>query len=187
MTFHSFLVLSLFTVLGISLLIRVLALRKDKLNFFGIPSIDKFYFNSGKISLFTNWGFFIYKAILPKSGYIIVPGYLSWGATILLFFGTLLMIIASFKLGEALKVGLPKEETQLKTNGIYRYSRNPLYLGVFLITLGSCLYFPDLINVSFGLFAIYMHHLIVLGEEKFLGEKFGSEWKNYRIKTRRYF
>jgi len=166
---------------------RVLILRKNGLNFFGAPPIDKFFFITGKITLYTNWGFFVYKAISPKSGYVIVPTYLSWAATILLFFGTLLLIMAFHDLGEALKVGLPKEKTQLKTNGVYRISRNPLYLGVFLITMGSCFYFPDLINISFGIIAIYIHHLIILAEEKFLGEKFGSDWNNYRKKTRRYF
>jgi len=187
MPIHSYFVLSLFTILGIILLLRILVLRKDSINFLGTPSIDNFFFIFGKLTLFTNWGFFIYKAISPKSGYIPVPVCISWTATILLLIGTLILITAFYNLGKALKVGLPTEETQLKTNGIYQYSRNPLYLGVDIITLGSCLYYPDLINISFGLFGIYIHHLIILGEEKFLGETFGTEWEVYRKKTRRYF
>jgi len=187
MPFHSFIVLFLFTILGVALFVRVITFRKAKFDFFGTPPIDKFLFFSGKITLFTNWGFFIYKAIAPESGFISVSSYLSWGATILLFFGTLFMVLAIYDLGPALKVGLPDEETLLKTNRIYTFSRHPLYLGGYLITIGSCLYFPDLINISFGLFAIFIHHLIVLAEEKFLSKKFGDQWKNYREKTRRYF
>ena len=186
MPVHSYIVLSLFTLMGIALLSVVILRKKDKYRFLGTPPIDKFFFLSGKITLFTNWGFFIYKAILPKSGYVMVPSWLSWTATGALLVGSVLMIIALFELGASLRVGLPKEETRLKTDGIYCFSRNPLYLGVFLITIGSCLYIPDLINISFGLYGIYIHHLITVGEEKFLDQRFGEEWKNYCRTTRRY-
>jgi len=180
-------VLSLFTILGIILFLRILRLQKEHINFLGTPTIDKFLFFSGKITLFTNWGLCIYKAISPESGYVVVPYYVSWIATVLLLAGTLIAILSFIKLGRSLKVGLPSEDTKLETKGIYQYSRNPLYLGIDLITIGSCLYFPDLINVSFGLFSIYIHHLIILGEEKFLNKRFGSAWMNYRENTRRYF
>ncbi len=186
MLLYSYIVLSLFTLLGISLLLVVIFRRKDKFRFLGTPPIDRFIFMSGKITLFTNWGFFIYKAISPNTGYIIVPSWLAWVATGLLLIGSTLMIIALFELGESLRVGIPKEETRLKTTGIYRFSRNPLYVGVYLITIGSCLYIPDLINISFGLYGIYVHHLITIGEEKFLKKKFEPGWKTYKEKTRRY-
>jgi len=186
MPIHSYIVLSLFTILGISLGMVIVFRKKDEFGFLGTPPIDKFFFLTGKITLFTNWGFFIYKAISPDSGYVTVPPWLSWSATVLMAAGSVLMIIALFELGSSLRVGLPKEETHLQTKGIYRFSRNPLYLGVYLITLGSCLYIPDLINIFFGLYGICIHHMITIGEEKFLDHKFGDEWKNYSKRTRRY-
>lgn len=187
MPIHSYIVLALFVILGITLFARIMSLRKLKPDLLGTPPIDKYLFIAGKITLVTNWGFFIYKAIFPATGYISVPASLPWIATILLLLGTLIMISAIYNLGTSLKVGLPVEIPQLKTTGIYAFSRNPLYLGGYLITIGSCIYFPDLINISFGLFAIIIHHLIILAEEKCLNEKLGDQWRYYREKTRRYF
>jgi protein-S-isoprenylcysteine O-methyltransferase Ste14 len=184
---HSYIVLALFSILGIALLSVVVFRKKDQFRFLGTPPIDKFLFLSGKITLFTNWGFFLFKALSPKSGYITVPQWLSWGAVGLLSIGSALMIIALFELGSSLRVGLPREATCLKTSGIYRFSRNPLYLGVYLITLASCLYIPDLVNVTFGLYGMYIHHMIAKSEEQFLTQRFGEEWKRYCSKTRRYF
>jgi protein-S-isoprenylcysteine O-methyltransferase Ste14 len=187
MLIHSYIVLFLFAMLAIALFERIMSLREVKPDLLGTPPIDKYLFIAGKITLVTNWGFFIYKAIFPATGYISVPAPLSWVATILLLLGTLIIILAIYNLGTSLKVGLPVEVPQLKTNGIYAFSRNPLYLGGYLITIGSCIYFPDLINISFGLFAVIIHHLIILAEEKCLNEKLGDQWRYYREKTRRYF
>ncbi len=187
MHIHSYIVLALFVILGTTFFLRIMSLRKIKADLLGKPPIDKYLFVAGKITLATNWGFFIYKGISPATGYISVPAYLSWLATILLLLGTLILIFAIYDIGASLKVGLPVEVPQLKTSGIYAFSRNPLYLGGYLITIGSCIYFPDLINISFGLFTIIIHHLIIHAEEKCLNEKLGDQWRYYREKTRRYF
>ncbi len=186
MPVHSYFVLIAFITCGVVLLIQMMALRREGSELFGKPSIEKFYFYSGKIAIFTTWALFIVKAIFPKLGYIIVPVYLSWFATGLLYIGAIVVSIAFIDLGRSLKVGLPQQETKLKTNGIYRFSRNPIYLGVCLIAIASCLYFPDLINISFTLYGIFVHHKIIAGEELFLANRFGNEWTNYSSNVRRY-
>jgi len=186
MPLHSYFVLSAFILLGVSLIVIVLVSKNEDSKFLGTPTIDKFLFISGKIALFISWGLFMNKALFPKSGYIPVPAFLSWGATLLLWIGTGIVIAAFYSLGESLKVGLPIEETKLKTHGIYRFSRNPLYAGVCLINIASCLYFPDLVNIVFTIFGLYIHHQIVIGEEKFLESRFGSAWEEYHDKVRRY-
>ena len=186
MYLHSYFVLLAFITSGLVLLIKAIALRRDGFELLGKPTIDKFYFYSGKIAIFTSWALFIVKAILPKIGYIHVPLYLSWIATILLWIGTIIVSLAFIDLGRSLKVGLPQQETMLKTNGIYRFSRNPLYAGVHLIAIGSCIYFPDLINVSCTIYGIYIHHKIIGGEELFLSRRFGKDWDNYQSRVRRY-
>jgi len=133
-----------------------------------------------------SWGLFLVKALLPKLGYIPVPPILCWIATGLLWVGAFMTALAIIGLGKSLKVGLPDTATTLKTRGIYSFSRNPLYTGVYLITIGSVLYFPDLINFSFTIFSIYIHHQIIKSEENFLKERFGAQWEDYRLRVRRY-
>ena len=185
MAYRYFVILA-FIVLGITLTIQILKLRWNGERFLGKPTIEKFNFFTGKLTLFTSWGLFIFKALSPDTGYISVPGPLSWFAVALLWAGTLIMSVSFFELGQSLKIGIPETPTRLKTTGIYHFSRNPLYLGVYLITFGSCIYFPDLINITFAFYGMYMHHRIVLGEELFLSSRFGPEWEDYKKRTRRY-
>ena len=186
MPVHSYFVLLAFTLLGIMLILQVAGLKRDGLKFMGTPSIDKYYFYSGKVALFTSWALFIIKAIIPKLGYINLPVHVSWIATGLLWAGACIVAFALAGLGRSLKMGLPEMETTLQTKGIYRFSRNPLYAGIYMISIASCLYFPDLISASFVLYGIFIHHRIIREEEIFLAQRFGMEWVNYSAKVGRY-
>ncbi|MCE7886374.1 MAG: lipid A phosphate methyltransferase [Alphaproteobacteria bacterium PRO2] len=72
----------------------------------------------------------------------------------------------------------------LNTTGIYSIVRNPLYLGNFIIILGVLLSIKVWWLVIIGLFGflIYMER-IILAEEKFLSEKFGNSYDQWRMKT----
>ena len=186
MPVHSYFVILAFALCGLVLIIRMVAMRREGSEMLGKPTIDKFYFYTGKLTIFTTWALFLVKAIFPEFGYIHVPVYLSWTAVGLLWAGTLICSLGFIDLGKSLKVGLPQKETILKTKGIYRFSRNPIYGGIFLIAIASCLYFPDLINISFTIYGIFIHHRIIRGEERFLALRFENEWNDYRIQVRRY-
>ena len=72
----------------------------------------------------------------------------------------------------------------LNTTGIYSIVRNPLYLGNFITLLGVMLSIKVwwlVIIGSFGFF-IYMER-IILAEEKYLSEKFGKIYDDWRAKT----
>ena len=186
MPIHSYAVLLAFTLLGIILGLLVATIRRKDIDLLGKPTIDRFYFYSGKFSLFACWGLFILKAILPTIGYISVPRHIAWLGVGLLYLGCILMVFSFYSLGDALKVGLPDATTKLKTSGIYRFSRNPLYLSIFLICLASCIYLPDLLNVTFAIYGMVIHHNIVKGEETFLARRFGVDWENYASRVHRY-
>ncbi len=186
MPLHSYFVLLAFSLLGLVLIVQIAGMRGDSKEIVGEPTIDKYYFFSGKIALITTWVMFIRKAISPALGYIIVPVYLQWIAVGLLWIGAIVTGFALIGLGKSLKIGLPRNATTLQTKGIYRFSRNPLYTGVFIISAASGLYFPDLINVTFAIYGIYIHHTIILGEEAFLAQRFGNAWENYTNSVKRY-
>jgi protein-S-isoprenylcysteine O-methyltransferase Ste14 len=110
------------------------------------------------------------------------------GMMTLLFLGAgiVLIILSSVFLGRSVRIGLPKEDTTIKTGGIYRYSRNPMYVGAHLVTLSSMVYTLHVGVILLGIYSFIVYHLIILGEEKFLGERFGSEYENYKQRVRRY-
>ncbi len=72
----------------------------------------------------------------------------------------------------------------LNVTGMYSIVRNPLYLGNFVIILGVLLSIKVWWLVALGTlgFFIYMER-IILAEEKFLSEKYGSEYNDWRAKT----
>ena len=186
MPVHSYFVLIAFTFLFIVFSLKFIRLRNSGSEFIGAPTIEKLYFYSGKIAIFTTWVLFLVKAINPRLGYIYLPDGLSWSAVILLYFGVLIMTVSMINLGKSLKVGLPGQATKLQTKGLYRLSRNPLYAGVHIIAVASCIYFPDLINVSFTVCGIFIHHKIIRQEECFLADRFGEQWLVYCSRVSRY-
>lgn len=108
-------------------------------------------------------------------------------AMVLLCSGIVLATISMKKLGDDLIFGLPKGGiSSLKTDGIFRFSRNPLYLGFILIILSSSMITPNPFNAAAGILAVVLHHLIILQEEKYLRSKLGKKYLDYCSKTGRY-
>ena len=187
MRISSLIILACFTIMGIYLVYLGIILRKKGFSPLGKPTLQPVIFYCGKIALFTSWAFLIVNAILvmagKPSGYLFYPV----PAAILVSGGTVFMILAFRDLGDSLRVGLPGEETLLKTKGIYRFSRNPIYVGVDLIAIASVFFIPVIMNIACAIIGIAVHHAIILSEEKFLEGRFGEDWLNYKRTTRRYF
>lgn len=101
--------------------------------------------------------------------------------------GLLSVVLGFVSLGRSVSVGLPEEKTELKTRGIYRITRNPLYLGGFLACAGSCLYAMNILNILLLVLTVGIHHRIVTKEEAFLEKRFGQEWLDYSRRVPRYF
>ncbi len=104
---------------------------------------------------------------------------------ILLLAGTTFLAFAILRLGHSLRVGLPSEETALVVSGIYRFSRNPIYLGVYCLAAASLIYAFSWLNVIAAITCVFLHHRIVLSEEKFLSARF-PDYELYRKRVRRY-
>lgn len=81
----------------------------------------------------------------------------------------------------------PEAATALVTSGIYRFTRNPMYLGfaLFLVAWAMWFAFPwSLFGVA--IFIAYMTRYQVLPEEQALAALFGSEFDRYRHRVRRW-
>ena len=77
--------------------------------------------------------------------------------------------------------------TSVVTTGPFRFSRNPLYVALTLLYLGLTLAF----NTWWGIVVlipllIIMHYGVVLREERYLEQKFGETYRQYRSQVRRY-
>lgn len=81
----------------------------------------------------------------------------------------------------------PEAVSQVVSSGIYRYSRNPMYLGFLLaltgwaLWLSSALAWPMLV-----LYVLYMNRFQIAPEERVLTELFGDEYRQYQVRVRRW-
>jgi protein-S-isoprenylcysteine O-methyltransferase Ste14 len=107
-------------------------------------------------------------------------------ACVLALAAVVLLVLGSRALGGSLRVGLPTESTELKTSGVYRFSRHPLYLALFLAAIAGGLYCPHPVVLLSAVVTILLHHRIALAEERFLERRFGEAGQRYRAHVPRY-
>ena len=118
----------------------------------------------------------------PAPGWLFTVGTMLFVTGFALDIGTLLLFArrkANF---------LPhRAATQLITDGTFRLSRNPIYLGNTLALLGAGIAFNSLWLILAALLAaILVHHLAIVREERHLAAKFGAEWQAYAKRTPRW-
>ena len=81
----------------------------------------------------------------------------------------------------------PSKTTSLIENGIYRISRNPMYLGVLFLLLAWAAYLGSLLALTGPiLFVIYLNQFQIRPEEQILEERFGKAYVDYSLRVRRW-
>lgn len=81
----------------------------------------------------------------------------------------------------------PKNTVTVVTTGIYRFSRNPMYLGFAMILTGVCIWLGNLGSfLTLPLFVLYLNHFQILPEEAHLQKKFGKTYVAYKKQVRRW-
>jgi len=81
----------------------------------------------------------------------------------------------------------PEAATAMVTSGIYRFSRNPMYLGFLFALAGWAAYLSHLLAVAvLPVFVAYMNRFQIIPEERALAAKFGRQFEDYRRSARRW-
>ena len=77
--------------------------------------------------------------------------------------------------------------TTIVESGPYRFTRNPIYLGMFLGLVGLAIAFDDLwLLMMLVPFALVIRYGVVAREEAYLERKFGDVYRGYRSRVRRW-
>lgn len=77
--------------------------------------------------------------------------------------------------------------TKLVTTGLYRYVRNPMYIGIFLASIGFAFVFDASLVLIIGVvFMVVLHYRVVLPEEHRLEQRFGDEYVQYKKRVPRW-
>ena len=109
---------------------------------------------------------------------------------LILLIGMLILINPIFKFIKSKTTIDPikfKKVNKLITSGIYKYSRNPMYLGLLMIVISTSIFYLNIFSITTPLFFYFwINRFQIKREEIFLTEKFGKEYLLYKAKTRRW-
>lgn len=78
------------------------------------------------------------------------------------------------------------DSNRMNGNGLYRVSRNPMYVSYFIYFLGCVLLTQSLVLLGLVLVFQISAHWIILSEERWCTKEFGQEYIDYMKKVRRY-
>lgn len=152
----------------------------------GKSTIHPIIFFSGKIAGYIAYVLFALEGINLLTLQKIVFPHQSIISLVLLILGAIVVILSLLHLGKSTRLGIPSEATVFKTNGIYRFSRNPMYVGFHIITIAAILYTGNYFVFLLGMYSFVVYHFIILGEEAFLEGRFEEKYTSYKKQIRRY-
>ena len=80
-----------------------------------------------------------------------------------------------------------EESSYLLREGIFNYSRNPIYLGMIIVLIGLWIVLGSLSpGLIIPVFAVLIQELFIKAEEQMLDAKFGEEYQEYKATVRRW-
>lgn len=116
-----------------------------------------------------------------------LPGWMVLSGVFLGLVGDAVFATAVVTMKDSWRAGVAeKDQTEMVTEGIYRISRNPAFLGFDCVYAGLLLMFFNLPLLLFSVFAMTMLHLQILQEERYLEGVFGEDYSAYKNRVCRY-
>ena len=101
--------------------------------------------------------------------------------------GVLIFVLAMCAMRDSWRAGISRsEQTELVTDGIYRFSRNPAFLGFDLMYIGVLTAFFNIPLLCITALTVVSLHRQILQEERFLLTVFGERYAAYCAHTCRY-
>lgn len=161
--------------------------------FFVFARVKSDYLNRGRLSRQVASMQVAYFCIYALSSYAFLDARLSQVNTdgvffpfaiVLMSLGFMMVVLSMPFLG---KRSFGGDVGHLKTDGIYRYSRNPQLVGGFLFIAGYALLWPNWEGALWACLWLVISHLMVRAEESHLECIFGDEYRDYCKRTQRYF
>jgi protein-S-isoprenylcysteine O-methyltransferase Ste14 len=160
--------------------------RRRSIDMGGNPPVAPTLFAGSKYAIMAiwvvtalhSWGVGLSLLPVPRPARLLALGL--WAA------GFLMLLAGRLELGGSFRIGSPREDTTMRTGGLFRFSRNPMYLGVFATLIAASLYTMNPVLVLVAAFVIAVHHRIVLAEEQHLQASFGDSYLAYCRQVRRY-
>jgi len=127
----------------------------------------------------------IYEYLVPIE-YLEISLVQNSGIVIMLV-GCIIGIISQFQMGDSWRIGINKNEsTNLVTKGFYKYSRNPIYLGLMISFIGFFFIAPNAISLCCMVVSYPALDTKIRLEEQYLSKIHGKNFDTYRNNVNRW-
>ncbi len=121
-----------------------------------------------------NWSQYLLPFWYLDNHYLQIVGW------ILLHFSLIWIFIAQIQMANSWRIGIDYEnKTELITTGLFRYSRNPIFLGIIIADLGVLFIMPNAFTLLVVSLSVYSVQIQVRLEEIFLKENHGQYYLEY--------
>jgi len=171
---------------GIFLIIPFFLIRFGLLSFFGKKAVYRVaYFapiNKDEIP-----SYYVYQ--ISTAAIFLYTAFLNFyfDFSVLTFLGVLLYILAHILLAISIINFSSPDEMGLSVKGIYKYSRNPMYISYFICMIAWVLLTKSKVLLIIVIIYQISTHSIIISEERWCLEKFVDEYKVYMARVGRYF
>ncbi len=112
------------------------------------------------------------------------------GVVLVFIVGVVIVVVGGYQFRKASTTVHPlklEESSKLVTNGIYRFSRNPMYIGFLLFLLAWALFLGSVVAfLLLPVFVVLITKVQIVPEESVLSKIFGEEYINYKKRVRRW-
>ena len=136
-------------------------------------------------------GYLIARPFVPGLDRFVMTApnlYAHYGVAVMAL-GIAIAVLSQVDMGKAWRIGVPeaREQSQsLVTGGLYRFSRNPIYVGILLFIVGSVITAPGPLTILSLILTWVFVNRVIDAEESFLRGAFGAEFDAYYTRTRRW-
>ncbi len=128
-----------------------------------------------------------WERFLLPADFLMQPA-VEWVGQVLLHGSLALVLVAQAQMSRSWRVGFDeKQRTELVTGGLFRYSRNPVFVGMLLTMLGLFLVLPNALTLLAAALTWVILQIQVRMEEEYLTKTHGSFYLDYMQKTGRWF
>ncbi|WP_267406310.1 MULTISPECIES: isoprenylcysteine carboxylmethyltransferase family protein [unclassified Chryseobacterium] len=96
------------------------------------------------------------------------------------------VVIAQIHMKNSWRIGIDEESrTELITSGLFKFSRNPIFLGMIVSLIGFFMILPTMISLLFLILGIVLIQIQIRLEEVFLLKQHGENYVDYENRVRR--
>ena len=133
----------------------------------------------GRIFVLVQFALFMIFLFVPKWPFQFA--YAPLIGSIMSGFGMVVLLFSLLQLNTSLSpFPAPKKDAKLVTDGIYKYMRHPIYIGILLLCFGISLFQQDISKLLVSILLSLLFYFKSSYEETLLVEKYGSAYEEYR-------